>query len=112
MPKTDVVVPLTIPAGEAESNGGNCTAGSNVALAMPTDWTPALLHFEVSANGNDWFDLVDQTGAPICLNVVPGTIISIPEGVAWPSYLKLRSGPRDRPILQTEARQFGILVRS
>src|SRR5215467_4237274 len=47
---------LTIPKGQALSNGVDCAKGNIVMLQFPDAWDAANLSFQVSADGNDWRD--------------------------------------------------------
>jgi len=108
MPK--IIVQATIPAGQSVSSAIDLSAGNAVFCQMPSGWTPALLTFLISYDGNTFGDFVDQNTREVSLNVLPGTVIRVdllPSRYGW---LKFRSGSRFGPVVQTASRTFTILA--
>ena len=104
-----IVVTATIPAGQSISNAVDLSAGDASFCHMPSGWTPALLSFLISYDGNTYGDLVDRTAREITLNLVPGTVIQAVMLPARTGWLKFRSGSRFGPVIQTASRTFTII---
>lgn len=110
-----------IAAGEALSSALDCSAGTIVQLFMPADWTPANLTFQLSGDGVAYRDFFTSDGVEVLIPVVAGTTIVLIEGTSSLSqtrlppfsgakWLKLRSGPRERPVIQTAQRAFAVML--
>ena len=102
----------TIAAGEALSDGIDCSAGRVVRLTMPAGWDRAQLTFQISSDGVFYNDLVGLDGYEIAFtNVVPGSAVVVPEetgrAIGW---LKLRSGTRTDPEAQSATRVFAVAI--
>lgn len=83
-----------------------------VGLIMPTDWTPAIVSVEGSANGTDFYPMYDGM-APTMLSftVPPGTIIGIrPDRLRCCKAIRLLSGMRSNLVPQEVPREFGLVV--
>lgn len=52
---------VTIPNGGSLSNGVFTRNLDLFGILMPSAWTNAQLTFQVSDNGEDWYDLYDDT---------------------------------------------------
>ncbi|MCP3471384.1 hypothetical protein NLM33_13690 [Bradyrhizobium sp. CCGUVB1N3] len=85
-----------IAAGEALSDGVDCSAGSIIRLTMPPEWDAANISFQISSDGAFYNDLVK--GRP-CENFLKAI-----------AFLKIRSGSRDAPVTQSEQRAFAIAI--
>lgn len=100
---------VTIRAGEALSDGVDCSGMRTIA--MPAGWDSACVTFQLAPAGVNYADLYDFMGNEIQINVAPGTVVVIPElwarGIA---FIKLRSGTRAAPRLQTVDRVFTVAV--
>jgi hypothetical protein len=98
----------TILAGTSLSNVIDLSAGRPIVLHMPVDWTPARLSFQVSPDGVNFNDLFDNTSREITFNIMPKTSVYL---TLHPiTYIKIRSGGRDNPVVQKLDRIFNILV--
>jgi hypothetical protein len=100
-----------IAAGESLSDAVDCSAGLPVRITMPAEWTSAGLSFQISSDGNFYNDCFDAIGHEMVLAVIPGTAVPIPEHwgrmMGW---IKIRSGPRDNPVVQEAQRDFAIAI--
>lgn len=88
------------------------TATAVVGIIMPTDWTPAIVTIEGSADGTTFYELYDGMAArELAFNVGPGTMVSInPDRLRCCKAIRLRSGTRDQVVPQGPAREFFIIV--
>jgi hypothetical protein len=104
----------TIARGESLSEGIDCSAGTIVRITVPQEFTEANLTFQVSSNGDLYNDLYDDRGDEITVTAQPDSTIVI-DGV-WVhtvGWLKLRSGSRDHPVVQTKDDcKFGIAIKT
>ena len=100
-----------IAAGQALSNAIDCSAGAPVFLHMPSDWTPARLSFQVSADGTNFNDLFDAEAHELTVNVLPATSVRI-DATLWApiTQVKLRSGARNTPVPQQADRAVIITI--
>lgn len=108
-----------IRAGESLSEPIDCSAGEIVRLTMPGNWDAAPITFQFSTDGamyNELYHVVGNpdsfVGFPVQLTrVEPGVGLVLPpefgRGVVW---LKIRSGTKVTPVVQTEEREFAIAV--
>ena len=100
---------LTIPAGQSLSDVVDCSAGRTVAIGMPMTWTPAMVTFQVSADGVEFRDLFDREAKEVGINIAEGTMFRLAEEYSFP-YVRVRSGQREAPVKQKEERKFVILL--
>jgi hypothetical protein len=101
-----------IEAGEALSNGIDCSAGQLVRVTMPEGWSRAPLTFQISTDGTFYNDLFGLDGYEVTLsNVEPGSAVVVPHGIGIAvGWLKVRSGTRDNPVPQSAARLFAVAL--
>jgi hypothetical protein len=115
MPKP-TVLPLWFGGQTGISNALDISTVANVVgIIMPTDWTPAIVTIEGSANGTDFYPIYDGMAATdLRFNVGPGTMVAInPNRLRCCMAIRLRSGSHDKPpIPQGVPREFGIIVES
>jgi hypothetical protein len=114
-PRTATTVTVTIGAGESISNEEFGVSGAlQLFVITPDEWTAANVTLLFSIDGVNFHDLFDSHGAAVMfgmsgrldsINVVKFDFILPPD-----SSMKLRSGPRENPIRQKEARTFRITV--
>jgi len=111
--KIEIVDGPHFAEGESLSDAVNATHGRIVRITMPSDWTPALLTFLISSDGEFFNDLCDFNGDYIAINVRPGSAVIVPEqaGIAA-EYVKFRSGTPSSPVPQEEVRNFAIAVET
>jgi hypothetical protein len=104
-------VVVTIPAGSVEASAIDSSKGELVRVVMPEEWTPAVLTFEMSVDGVDYHRLVDPKGSEVRINMKPGTTVIVPQDWRALAFIKLCSGTSDRPITQTEQRDFVAVIK-
>jgi hypothetical protein len=100
----------TILAGESLSSVIDCSDGALVFLHMPSDWTPAMLSFQVSPDGVKFNDLVDSHAIELVMNVAAGTSVRVDPKWSPVTYLKIRSGERDAPVVQDADQTITITI--
>jgi hypothetical protein len=103
----------TILAGEALSDGVDCSAGNIVRITVPQEFTPANLTFQVSTDGGFYNDLFTAGGAEVTVVAHGSTGIVVPE--PWTksiNFIKFRSGSRTHPIAQKVDCKFAIAVEA
>src|SRR5262245_33314185 len=109
MPKSTVVV--TIPAGSAVSTSADLTGSVLTTLIAPASWTSANLSFAVSADNITFSDLFDEFGQEVLKPIGPGRAVLVDPALTQSAlYIKLRSGPRANPVLQSADRAFTLLL--
>jgi hypothetical protein len=102
-----------IQAGNALSDGLDCSSGRLVRITMPATWTPANLSFAISSDGVFYNDLFHVDGTEVSIPVVPGSAVivahlgSILDAIM---FLKVRSGTRLFPIVQPTQRAFAVAL--
>ena len=112
MPLTIINGPF-IAAGESLSDGVDCRAGPLIRITMPGQWTPAKLSFQLSSDGILYNDIVDGRGKEITMRCVPGAAVRVPsEWNPMIQFLKIRSGSRNRPVVQQAEREFAVAVET
>jgi hypothetical protein len=112
MPVVRPIVSLIIPAGQVLSAGVDCSEGYLARIQMPSTWNSANLSFQISHDGVQYYDLLDNNGKEALMAVIPGTARMVREepwssGIGW---WKLRSGSRANPIVQDTDRTFMITL--
>lgn len=108
---TPVVGPV-FQAGQSLSDPLNVN-GSLQAIAVPANWVPALLTFQLSPDsGATWFDLQSKDNVELAYNVTPGTVFTVETNSPLDNktWLKFRSGSRARPVVQPEQATFTLFV--
>lgn len=105
MPKPVTSQTVTIPAGESVSTVVDLTSGNLVLLMAPREWTPANVSFLVSIDGVEFVDLRDADGGELARALQANAAATVsPERTLGVSYLRIRSGTRERPVAQQAAR--------
>src|SRR5262245_3630982 len=107
MPLTVVNGP-TIGAGQTLSDVVDCTGGQLVRITMPSDWTPAMLSFQLSSDDIGYNDLYDIHGKLVAIEVIPGSAVLVPELLGnAAAFLKFRSSAP-----QAEQRTFAVAIKT
>jgi hypothetical protein len=69
------------------------------------------LSFQVSADNNTFFNLIDEKAAEVQRTVIGGCATPLPTSVTQAAmYAKIRTGPADNPIDQSEDRVFILIL--
>ena len=95
IPAQITVVSVTIPAGEALSDAADLTRGVLVYISVDA-WGVAPMSFQVSANDVEYYDLFDDQGREVMLDISPHT--ANVASVRWRDivrYIKVRAGVRN-----------------
>lgn len=112
------LVTVTIPAGQSLSNGGDISAKALWRVRMPPAWTTPpggkpVISFQISTDNIAWMDLCKPDGTEMTAQVIPGGTVPVTtdlgEGVVS-TYIKVRSGLRDAPYVQSAARDFVFVI--
>jgi len=105
------IVKPQIAAGQSLSAVVDGTTGEMLAITIPINWTPANLSFQVSADGNNYYDVVDDFGKEITRTAVAGTALTLGMESQWKGmHIKLRSGSRDWPVKQIDDVEFTVAI--
>lgn len=102
-----------IEAGQALSNGLDCSAGSIVRLTMPAGWDPANISFQISSDGLGYNDLFSLDGKEIVMPVVVGAAVVVAPLVDYlkaVGFLKIRFGSRGHDRVQSSRREFAVAI--
>ena len=97
-----------IAPGESLSDALDCSAGKIIKITMPGDWTFAPITFQTSSDGVGFNDIMKPNGQEVLCTVFAGTAIIGMDTVT--GFLKIRSGTRDRPVVQEDIRTFAIAI--
>ena len=97
-----------ISAGESLSDALDCSAGRIIKITMPKLWTFADITFQTSSDGVGFNDIMKPNGQEVSCTVFAGTAIIGMDTVT--GFLKIRSGTRDRPVVQPELREFAVAL--
>jgi hypothetical protein len=111
MPLTVLNGPI-IQAGESLSNSVDCTGGTIVRLTMPATWGGGNITFAISSDDGGYNDVFTPDGVEFTMRVTPGAAIPIAfDGLTrCAAFVKIRSGTRDHPVVQTAQRDFAIAL--
>lgn len=103
----------TIEAGDSLSGVGDCSMGRLIRITMPTDWTGDTITFQISTDGLGYNDVFRADGSEATVKCFAGTALLIPDLLGDAAcYIKIRSGTRDRPVVQPEIRTFAMTVKT
>ena len=102
---------LTIPAGQSLSNSADCQGATQILIGMPTVWDNANLTFQFSGDGTNFYDLFTYTGWEVTMVLTRGAMVPLENlDVASKGMLKIRSGTRGYPVVQTINRDFLLTI--
>jgi hypothetical protein len=112
-PQTINLLEADIQMGQAYSYVVGMQDSYLVGLITPDDWDdPALVTVQVSAEGDNYYDLYDRDGDEFAFNIVPNVMISVDQN-EWmmAKYIRLRSGRHDDEVVQSKMRRFFLVTR-
>ena len=102
---------ITIPAGASLSSVLDLMAVRLTQLMAPDAWTPANVSFQLSADGLVFGDLYAEDGVQVVRAMGASRGVAIdPALTAAALYLKVRSGPSERPVPQAADRIFTCVM--
>lgn len=107
----------TIPAGASISNAVNCNASTPVRVRMPAKWTGGdrgKITFQISTDDITYMDYFNPDGSEVSATVTPGstTRVEHPIGSHGGTYIKIRTGTRDSPVVQADPVTFVVVSES
>jgi hypothetical protein len=108
------VLPLSVGVTGISPALDISTASAVVAVIMPAAWTPAVVSLLGSADGTNFYDILDGlTGSDLFFNLKPGSMVSVnPNRLRGCKAIKLRSGTMQKVVPQAASRTFGIVVET
>lgn len=103
----------TIPDGASLSAVVTLQRRPILTILVPSDWDDAALTFQVSQDGQTYYELVDEDGAYVSLTVAAGRFIRVDNPDQWSGFqhMKVRSGTYAVPVVQTPAKTLTLTVR-
>ena len=103
---------VVIAAGQSLSPSIDCTVGNLAMIGIPVGWVGSDVSFQVSGDNVTFFDLFYKVGAAeATIQVVPGTAMLFDQDLSSSViYLKIRSGTRIKPFIQTAARTIAVTL--
>lgn len=97
-----------IAAGNNLSDGLDCSEGAIVRITMPPAWVGDKITFQTSSDGVFYNDIFMPDGTELKFSVIAGTAIL---GMRLTTgFVKIRSGTREAPVVQPDARSFSIAL--
>lgn len=103
---------VTIANGASLSGPLNIASRNFFGIIMPSTWTSAVLTFQGSFDGTNYFDLYDENGTEVSFIVGASryVIISTPSKFLGLKKLKVRSGTSGSAVNQAAERVVGVIV--
>lgn len=106
-----------ISSGQSLSNVLDITAGTLgvTRIMCPPDWTQESGEYGVatpisflwSPDNVTFYDVYDmKTGTELLIPIVPNALYILPRDVWDAGYIKFRSGPSHKPVIQAATRTF------
>ena len=107
----------TIPAGQSLSNSANCNASTPVRVRMPATWAggnKSVITFQISTDDITYMDFFNPDGSEVAAVVVPNTTVRVESQIGGKggTYIKIRTGTREAPTVQTTNVSFVIISES
>ena len=108
MPLTVLNGPNIAP-GESLSDALDTSAGKIVKITFPADWDFAEITMQTSSDGIGFNDILRPDGREVSCTVFEGCAVI---GLDLPllGFIKIRSGTRDRPVVQSAIRTFAVAI--
>jgi hypothetical protein len=110
---TPTVIPVWFGGVTGVSNVADLTAvKAVVGIITPTDWTPAIVTIEGSADGANFYMLYEgRNSSRISFYVPPNTLVAIrPDTLRCCKVIRLLSGDRNNLVPQGAPREFQLVV--
>ena len=104
---------VTIANGESLSSSVTLDRRPILAILTPSGWDDAVMTFQVSLDGQTYYELVEEDGSAASLAVEAGTMLRTDNLDQWAGYshMKVRSGTSGSAVAQTGAKVVTIVVR-
>jgi len=103
-----------ILAGQSLSNAVDCSGGDLMYMVMPANWHSANISFQASPDNSVFGDIHESNGMEVMYPCLAGTCVQFSPGLTAVkgSWIKIRSGSRDHPVVQDADCEFIIVVGS
>lgn len=100
-----VQAPVTISAGASLSASVDLGPNRPFGIIVPAGWTAASITFQASADGINFFNVFDDTGAELTLVAAASEylVFSSPAKILGLRWIKLRSGTSGTPVNQVSS---------
>ena len=105
-----------ISAGGNLSTSVDLTGGAAAMILAPAGleggpYGRVNLSFQISADNNTFFDLIDDKGVEVLRTVIGGCATVLPTSVTQAAmYVKIRTGPSNQPVDQSADRVFILIL--
>ena len=107
----------TINAGESLSNAINCSQQAPVRVRMPASWTggnQGAITFQISTDNISFMDYFSSDGKEVSAIVTPNTTTRVDhtiggKGTTW---IKIRTGTREAPVIQNSKIDFTVVLET
>jgi hypothetical protein len=77
------------------------------------EWTTADITFQLSHDGNSWYELIDEYGNAVSVIPAVNSVVALPiDQMLDIKYLRLRSGTVSVPVQQTERRTLKLVYET
>ena len=101
----------TIALGASLSDALNISSGSVSYIELPATWTTAVLTFQGSLDGTNYFNIFDDEGYEVIVFVEAGRRVHVQQhNINQNKYIKLRSGTSFNAVNQAAARTIYVEV--
>lgn len=105
-------VTATIAASGSLSAEVNLGGLRLFGIYMPAAWTAAVLTFQASPDGTNWYDVYDKDGNEVTAQAAASRFVSLdPVVFAAAAYIKVRSGTSGTPVVQSAERALSLALR-
>jgi len=102
------ILPLFIQAGQSLGDPVDCSAGPIVKLTLPGNFVGDTISFATSSDGLMFNYMFIHAANALIYTVIAGTGIFVPRLTT--GFVKIRSGTRERPVVQPELREFAVAL--
>lgn len=84
-----------------------------LSVLVPSGWDDADMTFQVSMDGLTYYELIDEDGSAVFLDVVASRMVRLTNLDQWAGYkyMKIRSGTSGTPVNQSGAVTIYLTVR-
>lgn len=111
MDLTPSIVEVTIAADAALSDAADFQASRLTRVIFPADWTEAAATFQVSEDGETWFDLFVETAEYSLTSAAADRAVAVNPAIFYDvRRLKVRSGTAAVPVDQAAQRTIKLVL--